>query len=33
MNESGLNDWLGMFNQLMVYNKDGSIDRLKWPLL
>ena len=31
MNESGLNDWLGMFNQLMVYNKDGSIDRLKWP--
>ena len=31
MEDTGLNNWLNHFNQIMVYKKDGSIDRAKWP--
>lgn len=30
MNATGLVNWLGQFNQLMIYNPDGSINKYKW---
>lgn len=31
MEDTGLNEWVGDYNQLKVYNKDGSVSRAKWP--
>ena len=31
MQISGLLEWMGQFNQLMIYNADGSVNKTKWP--